>query len=571
MDSSEVKKLKEQLDQQYSGLRTEQDKDWGFYTDAFPVPQIDTNLQHIQRTGRARRMVDRPAEHIVTSNPQAFITHKLKTKLESANKIAEMFNQIWFPYLKWQNPNPIKESVKKTLLRGETYLKILHNEDWVTAQKDANGEEIKGKDNKPIFLKQGLPIHFLVPDSRNIYVEVDKYGQITKVIVYHQRQAWQVKAIYPDWTTDEEKAVDWLECWDEGERYFEADNKQVFHGVNPYGLIPFVRALSGFGIDSAEGKLEDLVVGRLRFERDTLTRECAMVTDFDSIFHLFANMNVTVQPIDSLQSIPKDFRKIYTRKKGSVIELPYGIKVDRDVETLPSAEAYTYLYSIEADLDRSDPLVMGGLPVGTSGRQDDLAMINAMRRYETVVENIEHLFSQGLKIALKIVDKIPTLRDSVGLSKKDMDDDYQISVKLKAADPIEADRKLTAGDRLWAAGNGSISLERFHTQYQGMTQDESKKEIAKMLVDRLTLYNPDVASVMGMVFAEESGMDKWLKEAQARRAQMEQQGRALQEQPAPTTMERIQGEVKTPLGREMMDMALENRGVRHSPEGYTRS
>ena len=552
MDSESVKKLKGHLvDKVYAALRPKQDKDWEFYTDDFPVPQIDTNLQHIQRTGRGRRMVDRPAEHIVTSNPQAFVAHKLKTKLESANKIAEMFNQIWFPYLKWQNPNPIKESVKKTLLRGETYLKVLHNEDWVTGKR----------------LKRGLPIHFLVPDSRNIYVEVDKYGQITKVIVWHQRQAWLVKEIYPNWATDKEEAVDWLECWDEGERYFEADGTQVLHGVNPYGLIPFARALSGFGIDSAEGKLEDLVVGRLRFERDTLTRECAMVTDFDSIFHQFANMNVTVQPIDSTQSIPTDFRKIYTRKKGSVIELPYGIKVDRDVETLPSPQAYEYLYSIEADLDRSDPLVMGGLPVGTSGRQDDLAMINAMRRYETVVENIEHLFSQGLKIALKIVDKIPTLRDSVGLTKKDMDDDYQISVKLKAADPIEADRKLTAGDRLWAAGNGSISLERFHTQYQGMTQDESKKEIAKMLVDRLTLYNPDVASVMGMVFAEESGMDKWLKEAQARRAQMEQQGRALQEQPAPTTMERIQGEVKTPLGREMMDMALENRGVRHSPEG----
>ena len=550
MDSESIKTLKKQLDTRYSNLRTEQDRDWRFYIDTFPVPQIDTNIQHIQRTGRGRRMVDRPAEHITTSNPQVFVTHQLKSKLESANKIAALFNQIWFPFLKWQNPNPVKESVKKNLLRGETYLKILHNEDWVTGDK----------------LKRGLPVHFLVPDSRNIYVTEDKLGKITKVLVWHQRQAWQVKSIYRNWTTEKDQTVGWFEAWDEGERYFEADGKQVLHGKNPYGLIPFIRALAGFGIEASDGKLEELVVGRLRYERDTLTRECAMTTDLDSIFHQFANHNITVQPDGAiLTSVPDDFNKNYTRKKGHINEIPAGLTVTHDVETLPDPSAYQYYYSIVNTLDRSDPLVMAGLPVGSSGRQDDLASVNAMRRYETVVENTEHLFSQGFKMALEIIDKIPTLKDAVGLSEKDMDDDYQIEVQLRASDPIEADRKITLGDRLWAQGNGSISLERFHTEFQGMTQAESDKEIAKMLADKVTLYNPDVAEVMGMDFAEEAGMQKWLDRVKERRMTTQTQRQALQEQPSQSGQERTQGEVKTPLGREMVDMALGSKGARRPP------
>ncbi len=309
-----------------------------------------------------------------------------------------------------------------------------------------------------------------------------------------------------------------------------------------------------------------LVVGRLRYERDTLTRECAMTTDLDSIFHQFANHNITVQPDGAiLTSVPDDFHENYTRKKGHINEIPAGLTVTHDVETLPDPSAYQYYYSIVNTLDRSDPLVMAGLPVGSSGRQDDLASVNAMRRYETVVENTEHLFSQGFKMALEIIDKIPTLKDAVGLSEKDMDDDYQIEVQLRASDPIEADRKITLGDRLWAKGNGSISLERFHTEFQGMTQAESDKEIAKMLADKVTLYNPDVAEVMGMDFAEEAGMQKWLDRVKERRMTTQTQRQALQEQPSQSGQERTQGEVKTPLGREMVDMALGSKGARRPP------
>ena len=69
----EIRKLlthyKENL---YSGVRFEQGKDLGFYEDTFEVPEVKD--PHIAlRTGVGRRMIDAPAEQIITSNPQAFV------------------------------------------------------------------------------------------------------------------------------------------------------------------------------------------------------------------------------------------------------------------------------------------------------------------------------------------------------------------------------------------------------------------------------------------------------------------------------------------------------------------
>jgi len=214
---------------------------------------------------------------------------------------------------------------------------------------------------------------------------------------------------------------------------------------------------------------------------------------------------------------------------------------------------------------------MAGFPTGSSGRQQMDAYGTAMKRYDTVIEGADRSWSTAFEMAFRIMSVIPSFPLPEGLHKSDLAVPCRYSLKLKARDPIEEDNKITLGDRLWAGGNGSISLERFHTEFQGMTPDQSKKEKAKMIAEKLTLYNADVNSVLALIFAEESGMEKLLQELQMRGAQTQEQQQALQQQPARTTQERTQGEVRTPLGREMMDMALANKGARKPPERYTRS
>jgi len=91
-----------------------------------------------------------------------------------------------------------------------------------------------------------------------------------------------------------------------------------------------------------------------------------------------------------------------------------------------------------------------------------------------------------------------------------------------------------------------------------------------MLVDKITLFNPDVAEVMAMTFAEEAGMGEYLEKARAKRQGLEAQARGLEEISPKTTMERRMGETKTPLGREMMDTFMGGQGARRAPTHYER-
>ncbi len=134
-----------------------------------------------------------------------------------------------------------------------------------------------------------------------------------------------------------------------------------------------------------------------------------------------------------------------------------------------------------------------------------------------------------------------------------------LDIYLRSIQPTtEEDRLMTLGERLWNGGAGSISLKRNLMQYKGLTEDEAQDEIAEMLMEKLTIFNPDVAAVMGADFDKECGMQDAL-------SQMKE---GLQKPQTLSGQERLQGEVQTPLGMEMGTES--NRGARRPPARFTR-
>ncbi len=234
----------------------------------------------------------------------------------------------------------------------------------------------------------------------------------------------------------------------------------------------------------------------------------------------------------------------------------------------PTPEELGHLNYVYNQIIRRNPFIEAGLPMGASGRQDDLAYMNAMKRYDTVVENTENEFATALSMAFRICRVIPTLAEAVGLSDEMLDSEYKCEVKLKARDRIEEDRLATLGDRLWAQGQGCIDLMTNLVKYQGYTENEAKEIIANILVDRLTIYNPDVANIMGMEFAEEAGLEEYLAKLQQRKMTMQGQTQSLMNPQSPTTMKRNKGEAVTPRGMNEIDMSLASKGSRNPPVRY---
>ncbi len=281
----------------YSNVRKEQTEDLTYRDDTFEVPEVRTPHK-LWRSGIGARMVDAPAEQIVTSNPQVFF-EMLKGSKDTAKKLSKEVNQNWIEILRLENPNPFKEDVKNKLSRGESYIRLAHNEMWVT-------NPVGEKDGLPTFRKFGMPVLFLTPDPMVIYgsPEEDDSGWIPNtgvpnvVIVDYERQYSDVIVRYKNWSNPEKREpgglVKWREFWDKNTMQLKADGEVVLRAKNPYGFTPFARKYSGFGRRSPDGELAELIVGDIRFSRDLIKQECITRSNIASIEHIFAHRPKTI-------------------------------------------------------------------------------------------------------------------------------------------------------------------------------------------------------------------------------------------------------------------------------------
>lgn len=540
----------------YSLTRKAQEEDELYYKDTFPVPEVK-EPHHIYRSGIGVRIVDAPAEHIVTRNPQAFFDVRKGGK-EAGLRISEVVNQVWLDILRRQNPSIFKENIKQQLGYGEAYIKVLHNDNWV------KGNRID------------LPIHFIALNPMVVYgsPEENVNGIPDRVIVLYQRQLSDVIVRYPNWS-DSKKAereksksqqVEWFEFWDKDVRYFEADGEPVLNGEiqpNIYGFAPFIRKYSGFGRRAPDGELSSLIVSDIRYSRDLIREECATRSNIASVEYLFAHKPKTV-----IVPVGTDINKLKDELGFGAYDLNVitssdvnAVKfIDTDIKISP--ESLTHHANIRAELNQRHPFIIAGFPMGASGRQQDMTEIAAMRRYDSIVENTENTFATALEMAfkeMKIVGIKPDeLRDS------DLDVQFKCEVKLKAVEAIEMDRQQTLGARQYQIG--VLSLKSLHMDYMGMTEDEHKEEVAEILADKVTFQDPVWASVIGQAAAQEGGMAQQLEVA--KQAVQENLKSQVKQAIPQSTMERVQGEVETPMGQEMG--TAPRIGARQSPERFVR-
>lgn len=551
----------------YSNVRKEQNEDKSYIDDTFAVPEVKEPHKPM-RMGTGADIVDSPAEQIITSNPQVFI------KCENAEvgiRISRLINEKWIPILKRMNPNPFKEFVKNLLSRGESHIKLTHNPEWVTGELNKNG----------------LPVFFSLLDPMVIYAspEEDDNGIPARVVVYYERQPKDVIVHYSSWSNPkkkglkvegqpnkEDKYVQWFEYWDKDHRYFEADGEAVLNDriqPNLYKFSAFIRKYSGFGKRSPDGDLSKLIVSDIKKNRDLIRKECVIGSDIVSILSLFAHRpkNIILPMGTEISQDQIDELK-FGAYALNVLNLPEGSKYDNEEPPEPTPEMFKFWADISGRIRQRNPFLMAGFPMGQSGRQQDMSEMTALRRYDTVVENTEHAWATAFEKALAICNLVPGLYPA-GLNKEDLTNNFTCFVKLRAEDQLESDRRATLGSRLVSAKE--IDPITNLVEYKGYTKERAEEIMVDMMAWQVLLTNPDIAELIGLRAIEKAGMADDIEAVKQRRLFLEKQQKALVSNPSQSIQERQTGEVASPMGRDMIDMALQSRGVRKPPLNYTRN
>ncbi len=551
------------VDTVYTKTREQQRIDQTYIDDSFDVPEIKLidGKQIIYRSGYGVRIVDAPADQIVTANPQVFVetTNRNKT---AAENLAKYYNTEFIEILKRGNPNIWKEFNKGQLGRGVAYYKIVHNESWTN----------------PKMKRQGLPIHFIVLDPMVIYAspEEDDNGIPDRVVVQFERQISDLIIRYPDWSNPQNKVwnkvknvftgkshtATWMEYWDKDVRYFEADGETIY-GIqpNPYGIVPFVRKYSGFGRRSPDGDLSSLIVSDIRYSRDLIREECVMRSNIDSQYFLFAHPDLFILSEGSLPK-PEDVNSAMKFGGLNVNQLEnFKGKLEWN-KIEPSAAMSAHHQSIIAQLNQKHPFIMAGFPMGTSGRQDIEANKTGSRKYDSTVENNEVASATMFEIARIVIREVLGLAKETGLSKAELSIPIQIRVKLKADDTVAQQILGAQGSRMYQAQRQEIDLKTNLVKYQGKTEAEAEEIMDNIVVDDMIYNDPAIRQLMALQSAKERGIkDEYIA--------LVEQRKGLEAQPAGIGSQggepRI-GNIKTQTGEEQMDMSLQPRPQRLPPK-----
>ncbi len=572
----EIRELKTYCETElYSKTRREQREDLTYINDTF---KIDIKHPHREfHSGIAREIVDAAAQQITTSNPQARV-QILSGSQDAGKRISAELNQRWIPTLLRQSPSHVKEYVKGEVSRGEAYWKIIHNEHWADCP-ECNGKGKSGRSKCKICKGEGilatkdrvgLPIKLITPEPMVIYgsTHEDDHGRPDWVLAFYERQLKDLIPLYPYLDSiKDEKLVEWVEYWDKDIKYCEANGVTVTNGVQPniYHFVPYVRKYSGFGRRSPDGELSELIVSDIRLARDMIMEEAMLRSDIASILHIFAHQAITIMvkgaEFDILPEVLQRNLKMGAYDINVLDNLPEGTEINWGHRELPSGEMFARLHALQSEILRKYPLIAAALPLAASGRSKDITATLARRRYDTVIENTQNAFATILEMGLDICNTIPDWKPAK-LNKGDLETDYRVSIDLKAADPVEDDRKSSQGEKLWAHGNGSIDLKTNLMDYQGRTEESADLIMARRIIDKLT-NSEEVGTVYKLMFAEEAGLRDLLEELQTA-------GAKVTGGQAPTFAQRraVQGEVRTPRGQEEIELSQESKGTRYPPGGF---
>jgi hypothetical protein len=509
MNVNEIKEYKSWLvNERHSQRVREQKEDMTFINGEFEQPLIK-NKRYLVKSHFATSMMNDITQKMIGDKPRVFVNAKKETDSaqKAVERVAKELNRQAKSLLR-QNINPFQSAFKRAAFtHGEAWIYVVHDE--LLAKWKGYGER-SWQNVRP----DALPVRFIQYDPMVVFSDpVEEVNGIpARAVVFYKRSVSDVKKNYPSWKPSNDYSdkdmVDFMLYIDNEQFYAEADDVVLFNRPNIYGCVPLAHAYSGYGTETENQDPAALAYSRVRMIREKIVEDAQMSSDFQYNIHTYAHKTQSLYipagatvPDDILGNFRKDddaFNLIYLPEGAT----PANHKIDES--QLFDAAVFAYRQQIKEELYAEHPNSLRGVATGTSGRQEDLLSDAALAFYQAPYENVINLWAQAFEIGLKVCSKVPGMLPPI-LHEGDVNQYSEVIVDLKREDPLQQAQKKAAGQMLWE--RGLISMEKFHTEYAGMTLEESRQEQAKLLVEKVKREHPAIQQLILETVAREMGVE----------------------------------------------------------------
>ena len=516
-NTKEIMEIKDYLVGYYSELHTQFNLLSEFYNQKIPLGVVK-EVSVLYNPPTARIQIDTATDHLMGLGQNVHVylwseSQKAKDLVGTYERFGQMFlNHIDRIYRVNVRRNCIKNCFLFGMfaLKGPLYVPRL--------KPEGDEEEYREQLNRtfPFRFRAVHPMNILLDPSDPPQYVIEVYGRTVASI----RKAW------PKWTNpknlEDKRIVRWLEFWDANQRQYFIDEEPLLDEedqINVYGFVPYKIGYSGLGLDSPEGKPEELAVSIIAPALSAYKVEGRIKTAIaDNLERgLLQQPTITKKPEDDfkLAKVPGDI---------SIIDPDYGFH-NRDVPQV-SKDAYTMLGIIDQDEQAVIPHILegrwpkgmtAGYPGAISIGQARIKLGGTGAAWETAIsaalDDVLFLIKNVVKEPVGLMGFSKGTTETVTLKPEEIKPAlHHFDVKLDVETPEQKDRRIMLGQRLDAlrqqsGGLAGLSWETICRDYYGY---DPALERERMLVES-ALKNPLIQQALAISAMQDADMQEALQ------------------------------------------------------------
>jgi len=496
----EIRTLKEDLYGYFRVCRNNYKKCTDAFNQQIHIGKMTKGIE-VYKDPKARQHINSMTNHIMILGQDVILplwNESEKTK-ELASKL-KRFGKATLQLLDQRYKSVRRNAITNSLLYGVGIVKQLY---LPRLRGDRDDDEWS------LYLKSTFPFHY-----RACHPATMAWIDDDCAIEIYERKVFDVKKTWGDWKTNKNNFddVEWWEYWTRDHRVFFADNEVVIDEVNPYGFIPYEVFHGGFGVESATGKPEDLIVSVIAPLLSSYKMSYRAKT---SILKLLEYAAMT-RPV--MNRLPYDWEKLET----DAAEMSY-IAEDANLRhfgpDVISPDMYRIINMLDNDQESVVPGIMAGAGskyetgYGQASRMDyarisllascianwEYAAGNILNKTLQLIEN--HLQDDDIEEPVGILGNFGNEYGMVTIKPSEINTKLQhFFVKLDAITPEQKEHRWRLGMDSWVVK--SLSLETLHTDFYGIDHITEKE---RMLVER-AMNHPAVIEVLTREALTDVGM-----------------------------------------------------------------